>query len=107
MSIEIQGQQKSRAAWQIGIGVPVLDGTTGCILAIDSNAALAQDTSFKYTSSTLQVPLLSLTSGYADITEVAAPANPAAGIIRLYAKANGTLAFVTSAGVERVINTTP
>ena len=40
-------------------------------------------------------------SSYGDFTEIATPATPAAGVVRTYAKSDGRLYVITSAGVEQ------
>lgn len=45
-------------------------------------------------------------AGPIDLTKAAAPADPAAGLLRLYAKTDDKVAFRTSAGIEHVLGAT-
>lgn len=52
---------------------------------------------------TVRVPGFANLSNYADMAEVASPATPASGFVRLYAKADGLLYSKDDAGVETVV----
>lgn len=55
------------------------------------------------TSPTLNTPVL---GSYQDLTEIATPATPGAGVLRLYSKSGDVLAYKNSAGTETQVATT-
>lgn len=82
-------------------GLPMTTGVTGTLGVGNGGTGVTTSTgsgaNVLGTSPTLATPVL---SSYADLTEVAKPANPAASTLRVYAKSDDKLYTLNSSGTE-------
>jgi hypothetical protein len=89
-------------------------GTTGQVLTKTSATDYATNWQTPFSQSAADARYLQLSGGaltgpvamssYTEITEIATPATPAAGKVRLYAKADHHLYILDSTGAERRID---
>lgn len=87
--------------------LPVLNGGTGTTTSTGTGSVVLS------TSPTLVTPVLGAATGtslalstFEDLTEIATPASPSAGVLRLYSKSGDGLYIKNSAGTELQLSTT-